>query len=104
MSTSTAKQPVLLPAKCVHSEIVEELQLRTDKLWLTICKSEETKGRSAFIKFCEEIGEDFFFKIYLFIHGRHRERGRDTGRGRSRLLAGSPMWDSIPGPRDHALS
>ena len=33
-----------------------------------------------------------------------RERGRDTDRGRSRLPAGSPMWDSIPGPRDHALS
>ena len=26
-----------------------------------------------------------------------RERGRDTGRGRSRLHAGSPMWDSILG-------
>ena len=26
---------------------------------------------------------------------RDIERGRDTGRGRSRLLAGSPMWDSI---------
>ena len=26
-----------------------------------------------------------------------RERGRDTGRGRSRLHAGSSMWDSIPG-------
>ena len=34
----------------------------------------------------------FFFKI-LFIHKRYRERGRDTGRGRSRLHAGSPMWD-----------
>ena len=34
---------------------------------------------------------------------RERERGRDTGRGRSRLHAGSPMWDSIPGLRDHAL-
>ena len=31
------------------------------------------------------------------------ERGRDTGRGRSRLHAGSPMRDSIPGPQDHAL-
>ena len=38
-----------------------------------------------------------FFKTYLFIHERHRlrERGRDIGRGRSRLLTGSPMWDSI---------
>ena len=36
-----------------------------------------------------------FFKdfIYLFIHERHTERGRDIGRGRSRLLAGSPMQD-----------
>ena len=31
----------------------------------------------------------------------HREKRRDTGRGRSRLLAGSPMWDSIP---DHTPS
>ena len=34
---------------------------------------------------------------------RHRERGRDTGGGRSWLHAGSPMWDSIPGLQDHAL-
>ena len=27
---------------------------------------------------------------------RDKERGRDTGRGRSRFLTGSPMWDSIP--------
>ena len=35
---------------------------------------------------------------------RDPERGRDTSRGRRRLPAGSPMWDSIPGPQDHALS
>ena len=35
---------------------------------------------------------------------RDIERGRDTGRGRSRLHAGSPMWDSIPGHQDHVLS
>ena len=47
----------------------------------------------------------FFFKrFYLFIHERHRERGRDIGRGRSRLSSGSLMWDSIPGPWDHDLS
>ena len=28
-----------------------------------------------------------------------RERGRDTGRGRSRLHAGSPTWDSGLDPR-----
>ena len=33
----------------------------------------------------------------------HRERGRDTGRGRSRLHAGSPMQDLILGLQDHAL-
>ena len=33
-----------------------------------------------------------------------RERGRDTGRGRSRLHApGSPTWDSIPGLQDRTL-
>ena len=35
---------------------------------------------------------------------RDRENGRDIGRGRNRLLARSLMWDSIPGPWDHALS
>ena len=33
----------------------------------------------------------------------HRERGRDTSKGRSRLHAGSPTWDSIPSLQDHAL-
>ena len=32
---------------------------------------------------------------------RDRERGRDTGRGRNRLHAGSPMWDLIPGLQNH---
>ena len=35
---------------------------------------------------------------------RETERGRDTGRGRSRLPVGSPMWDSVPGPWDHTLN
>ena len=34
---------------------------------------------------------------------RERERVRDTGRERSRLPSGIPMWDSIPGLQDHAL-
>ena len=33
----------------------------------------------------------------------HRERGRDTGRGRSRLHAGSLLWDLITSLQDHAL-
>ena len=44
-----------------------------------------------------------FLRCYLFIHKRHTERSRDTGRGRSRFHAGSLMWDSIPGLQDHAL-
>ena len=32
-----------------------------------------------------------------------RETGRDTGGGRSRLHAGSPTQDSIPGLQDRAL-
>ena len=48
----------------------------------------------------------FFLKrFYLFIHERHRKRGRDTGRGRrNKLHARSLMWDSIPGIQDHTLS
>ena len=40
----------------------------------------------------------FFKRFYLFFHERHRERGKDTGRGRSRLHAGSPR------SQGHALS
>ena len=42
----------------------------------------------------------FFLRFYLFILERHTERGRDTGRGISRLLAGSQMQNSIP---DHRI-
>ena len=41
----------------------------------------------------------FFIKI-LFIYERHRERGRE----RSRVHAGSPMWNQILGLQDHTLS
>ena len=34
----------------------------------------------------------------------HTHRGRNIGKGRRKLHAGSPMWDLIPGPQDHALS
>ena len=44
------------------------------------------------------------FKIFkrLFIHERHTEKSRDTGRGRSRLPTGNPMWDLTPELWDHA--
>ena len=44
----------------------------------------------------------FFKRFYIFIHERHRKRGRDTGRRRSRLPAGLPdPWTprSCPGPK-----
>ena len=49
--------------------------------------------------------KNFFKRFYLFIHEniQRGEKGRDTGRGRSRLHAGSRPWDSIPGLQDHAL-
>ena len=40
----------------------------------------------------------FIFKYFLYLFMRDRERGRDTGRGRSRLLAGNPMRDLMPAP------
>ena len=45
-----------------------------------------------------------FKKDFIYSWETQREIGRDTGRGRSRLHAGSPMWDSILEPRDHDLS
>ena len=41
--------------------------------------------------------------MYLFMRDteREKERGRDTGRGRSRFHAGSPTQDSTPGLQDH---
>ena len=38
----------------------------------------------------------FFLRFYLFIYEKHRERGRDTGKGRSKLPVGSPR---TPGSR-----
>ena len=46
----------------------------------------------------------FFFKDFIYSWVTQRERGRDTGRGRSRLPAGNPMLDLIPQPWDHDLS
>ena len=46
----------------------------------------------------------FIFKDFICLFMRDTERGRDVGRGRSRLHAGSLMQDSIQGLQDHALS
>ena len=52
------------------------------------------------------LNPDFYFYFYFFfsyLFMRDPERGRDTGRGRSRLPEGSPMGVSIQ-TRDPALS
>ena len=44
-----------------------------------------------------------FFKDFIHLFMKDREWQRQ-GRGKSRLHAGSLMWDSIPRLQDHALS
>jgi len=52
----------------------------------------------------------FLFFWILFIYLRERDRDRESTRGEERerqaprRAGGSPMWDLIPGPRDHDLS
>ena len=46
----------------------------------------------------------FVLKDFIYLFMSDTERGRDTGRGRSRLHAGSLMQDPVPGPQDHDLS
>ena len=46
----------------------------------------------------------FVLRFYLFIHERHTKRGKDIGRGISRVPIANLMRDSIPGPRHHDLS
>ena len=46
----------------------------------------------------------FFFEGFIDSFMKDTERGRDIGRGRSRLPVGILMQDSIPGPQDHDLS
>ena len=45
----------------------------------------------------------FFFKILFIYSWEARRKGQRHRRGRSRLHAGSPMWDSILGLQDDAL-
>ena len=50
------------------------------------------------------LGFILFYKILFIYSWETQKKGRDIGRGRSRLLAGNPMWDSIPELQDHTLS
>ena len=61
-------------------------------------------GQRQALNRCTTQESPFFLNfIYLFMRDTQTERGKDTGRGRSRLQAGNPMWDLIPGLQDHTL-
>ena len=50
---------------------------------------------------CKIFSRIIFLRIiYLFMRDTDSVQGRDIGRERSRLHAGNPMWDLIPGPQD----
>ena len=51
------------------------------------------------IVICECFG--FFLKDFIYLFMRDIERQRHRDRGRSRLLAGSLIWDLFPGPGSH---
>ena len=79
--------------------MAERLGDRNGDLASRCIRTRAVLDRKDFGAFVVIVFEDF---IYLFTE-THRERGRDTGRGRSRLPAGSLVQDSIPGPQDHVL-
>ena len=48
----------------------------------------------SFLPFLLSLSLLFFLRFCLFVTDTEKERGRDTGRGRRRLQAGSPIQDS----------
>ena len=73
-------------------------------LCLTSCSASKP-WRLGFLLFVMQVPGFFsFFFSFIYSFMREGETGRDPSRGRSRLPAGSPIQDSIPGPRGHALS
>ena len=48
--------------------------------------------------------DDFeFLKDFIYLFMRDSKRGKDTGRERSRVHAGSLMWDLILGPQPRIM-
>ena len=69
-------------------------------LWM---RGKRTMARDEWV-FNSSLNASFIFlRFYLFMRAWGTERGRDIGRERSRLLAGSPMRNLILGLHDHAL-
>ena len=73
---------------CVHGAVFPAA------LCVLFCKNPIFKGH--ILRFWMDVIFFFFFRFYLFTHERHRERGRDISRGRSRLPVGSSMWGLDP--------
>ena len=69
---------------------------------LVVRKYKRDKSSTSLVE--KSIEHAIFFKDFIYLFKRDKERGRDIGRGRSRLPVGSLMDDLIPGPRDHTLS
>ena len=54
-------------------------------------------------KICDFFLHTFFLKDFIYLFMRDTEKGRDIGRGRIRLHAGSPVWESVMGLQDQTL-
>lgn len=84
--------------------ISSQKQNQTFLLLKRIIKWTVTHSFTAYAEMFQVVFPFCFFVLFCFkislIHERHR--GRDIER--SRLPAGSPMQDSVSGPRDHDLS
>ena len=88
-------QEISVPSQlCYQLKTALKKQIVLNKKQIVLQKKEEL------IKFIF-----IFLRFYFFMRNTEREgvRGRDTGRGRSSLHAGTLMWDLIPGLQDHAL-
>lgn len=113
VSTQGTKSSVILPAKRVHQKQQRKHNLGYYKLrWIT-GKSEETKARSTFIRFSEELGRVVINKSSLEKNKSLRLRRFLTGCGRRLVRCcwgreGSPFFffkvgDEIPRQKCLAL-
>ena len=85
-------------ARPQHSSCKGNLSPESDSLFASLSLPSLSLHLLLLLSLC------FFFKILFIYYDRHRERGRDIAKGRSRIPMGSLMQDSIPGPQDHDLS